>query len=136
MSALTFSSQIHGIQQTSMLFILIIKIPGGFDILLKTVSYIMSYPSGIIFIYICLYLFVPITYTITFDRLRILMSLLYDTHYLLRVSLDIICLSNIKFVIYSLFNLSLSVSWGSGYSGVFPPPSAVSVLSYFHLHIV
>lgn len=104
MSALTFSSQIHGIQQTSMLFILIIKIPGGFDILLKTVSYIMSYPSGIIFIYIYLYLFVPITYTITFDRLRILISLLYDTHYLLRVSLDIICLSNIKFVIYSLFN--------------------------------
>lgn len=56
MSALTFSSQIHGIQQTSMLFILIIKIPGGFDVLLKTVSYIMSYPSGIIFIYIYSYL--------------------------------------------------------------------------------
>lgn len=104
MSALTFSSQIHGIQQTSMLFILIIKIPGGFDILLKTVSYIMSYPSGIIFIYICLYLFVPTAYTITFDRLRILKSLLYDTHYLLRVSLDIICLSDVKFIIYRLFN--------------------------------
>ena len=41
---------------------------------------------------------------VTFARLRVLKSLLYDTHYLLRVSLDFICLTYVKFVIYRLFN--------------------------------
>ena len=97
MSALTISSQIHSIQQTSRIFVIIKKSPNRFDII-----FTMSYPSGD----------EPgrsewslrINHMPYFARLRVLKSLLYDTHYLLRVSLDFICLTYVKFVIYRLFN--------------------------------